>query len=273
MWVGFVVRKIREVYQLRVIKIDLPATLESIEIHTFADLHIGDTHCDMALIRERIKGVAATKNAYAILNGDLLNNATITSVSDTYSEDAPPMEQIKRCVDLFEPIKDKIIAVTTGNHEARTYRKEGIDLTEVIAMQMGLHERYSQGACVIFIRFGTDRSEGRGRKRRYSIYCIHGSGGGRREGGKINRLADLASIVDTDIYIHSHVHLPVVMRQGFFRADSGNSSVAMVDKLFVNTGAALDYGGYGERFAFKPASKATPIIYLNAARREMSARL
>jgi antirestriction protein ArdC len=49
--------------------------------------------------------------------------------------------------------------------------------------------------------------------------------------------------------------------------------VAVADKLFVNTGATLNYGGYGEAFEFKPASKDTPIIYLDGTKKRMKAEL
>jgi antirestriction protein ArdC len=75
------------------------------------------------------------------------------------------------------------------------------------------------------------------------------------------------------MYIHSHTHLPVIFKESFFRVSGGNSSVALVDKLFVNTGAALDYGGYGDKAGFKPASKCSPVIYLNGKKRELSAKL
>jgi hypothetical protein len=103
---------------------------------------------------------------------------------------------------------------------------------------------------------------------------LHGSGsGGRKEGGKVNRLADMASIIDTDIYIHSHTHLPLVMKQGFHRIDTRNSTVACVDKLFVNTSANINYGGYGEAGEFKPSSKETPVIYLDGVAKNFIARL
>jgi hypothetical protein len=101
----------------------------------------------------------------------------------------------------------------------------------------------------------------------------HGSGGGRREGGKINRLADLASIVDADIYIHAHTHLPVIFKEAFYRVSGSNSSVALVDKMFVNTAATLNYGGYGDRQGFKPASKRNPVIYLDGLKHDMWAKL
>ena len=45
------------------------------------------------------------------------------------------MEQIQQAVELFGPVKDKILAITTGNHERRTYNKEGIDLIDVYKRQ------------------------------------------------------------------------------------------------------------------------------------------
>ena len=105
------------------IRARLPDTIGALKIEVMADLHIGDAHCDLPLIRERLKSVQEEPDTALILNGDILNNATKTSVSDCYSEVLPPMEQIQRAVELFEPVKDKILAVTTGNHERRTYNK------------------------------------------------------------------------------------------------------------------------------------------------------
>ena len=246
---------------MKCIKADLPRELKTIEIHTFADLHLGDRHTDMDLIKSRIKEVQEKENAYCILNGDLLNNATKTSVSDSYAEEIPPMEQIQKAINLFNPIKDKILAITTGNHESRTYNKEGIDLIEVMARQMGMFNKFSKTGALLFIRFGEQsrgkkESSGSGKVRKmcYTIYTTHGRGGGRKEGAKAIRLADMAGIVDADIYIHSHTHLPMIMKQAFYRTDTPNSTAKCVDKLFVNTAATL-LGGYGQVYEFKPASK------------------
>jgi hypothetical protein len=147
----------------------------------------------------------------------------------------------------------------------------------MIAMQLGLVDLYTPTSAIIFIRFGASarhRGKGRGHESQlFTVYVNHGSGGGRKEGAKAIRLAAMASIIDADIYIHSHTHLPMVMKQGFFRIDTRSSSIANVTKLFVNTAANLNYGGYGEAAEFKPASKDTPIIYLSAAKKEAWAKL
>ncbi len=262
---------------MKIIKINLPESLESMELHVFADEHIGDEHCDLQRLKDRIKYVSEKDNAFCVLNGDIIDNATKTSIGDTYTAEFNPMEQLRVSTELFSPLKDKILAITHGNHEARTYRKEGIDLSYMLAAQLGLTDRYSATSVLIFLRLGQLNHYKKDRKKQdqicYTIYMLHGSGGGRKEGAKVIRLADMVSIVDADIFIHSHTHLGMILKEGFYRIDTRNSTVALVDKLFVNTAANLNYGGYGEAQEFKPASKATPTIYLNGRKKESTARL
>lgn len=258
---------------MKTIKINLPREHKNIEIHTFSDWHIGDKACDIDSIKEQILHIANTPNAYVICNGDLMNNATKNSVSDSYAEVIPPMEQLQTLSILLGPIKDKILMFTQGNHEARTYRSDGIDLTALLSQQLGLYDRYAREGGVVFLRVGETNKHAHGRQVCYTIYCTHGSGGGRKEGAKAIRLADMASIVDTDIYIHSHTHLPMVMKQNFYRIDTCNSAVAEITKLFVNTSAQLKYGGYGQTYEFKPSNTTSPIIYLNGTKKEFTAKL
>lgn len=258
---------------MKVIKIDLPSELTRIELHTFADEHIGDEQSDIKRVLQRIEYVKNTPNAYCILNGDIIDNATKTSIGDVYTQTSNPMEQLERAIAIFEPIKDKILCITHGNHENRTYKKEGINISRLIATQLGLADRYSPTSAVLFIRVGQGNGDVHYRKMLYSVYVLHGSGGGRKEGAKAIRLADLASIVDTDIYIHSHTHLPMIMKQAFHRVNLSSSTVACVDKLFVNTAANLTYGGYGEAGAFKPSSTDTPVIYLSGTKKYFEAKL
>ena len=71
---------------MKVIKADLPRDIEVLELHTFADEHIGDDHCDLKRLLSRIEYVKNTPNAYCILNGDIIDNATKTSIGDTYTQ-------------------------------------------------------------------------------------------------------------------------------------------------------------------------------------------
>jgi predicted MPP superfamily phosphohydrolase len=247
--------------------------LDGIEILPLADMHMGDRCCDFKLIQRRIEYIRDTPNVYCILNGDLMDTAIASSIGDTYAANLAPMEQLKQCVKIFEPIKDKIICITSGNHENRVYKQDGLDLTEIMAAQLGLSEAYTDTTAILFVRLGKLPQKYHGRQVCYTIYVTHGSGGGRKEGGKINRLADLAAIVDTDCYVCSHTHLPAIFKTAYYRADPNNSAVSKVDKLFVNTAGFLDYGGYGDRAGYKPTSTDTPTIYLSGRSKQMTATL
>lgn len=255
------------------IKADLSANLDHLEIHTLADWHIGDKSCKMNEIKATLKHIEETPYAYAILNGDLLNNATKTSVSDCYAEKMSPGEQLQTLCDLIEPIKDKVLFITQGNHEHRTYKADGIDLTALMAKQVGIYDKYAREGGVLFVRFGELSSHYSNRKACYTFYITHGSGGGKKPGGKANGLCDLASIVDVDIYIHSHTHLPMVIKENFFRLDNKNSCVAEVEKLFVNTAASLSFSGYAQTYKFVPANSTTPIIFLDGHKKRFTATL
>ena len=260
---------------MKIIKFNLSKSFETLEIHTFADEHIGDPHSDMENLKRRIEYVAKTDNAYCILNGDIIDFTSRSSIGDIEGRKLNIMKQLETAVELFEPIKKKIICITNGNHENRGYRKEGFDISSVLAARLDLSDIYTPTSAFIFIRFGAPSAvkSNKSQKQIYTIYVNHGSGGGRKEGAKAIRLADMAAIIDADIYIHSHTHLGMVLKEGFHRVDRDKFSVHNDTKLFVNTASNLDYGGYGEAQEFKPNSKDTPVIYLSGIKHDMYATL
>lgn len=260
---------------MKAIRIDLSEELKDLEILPVADYHWADPNSDHDKILADIKYIKEHPNVYCVLNGDLMDCAIASSIGDTYGATLSPMDELKVCMELFAPIADKILCVVPGNHEARHYRTNGIDLTELMCRQLGIEDRFSPTTAILFVRFGRLNSEkdGHHRKACYTVYISHGSGGGRKEGGKIQRLVDLSTIVDADVYICGHTHLPATLKDGFARPCVANSSVAYCTRLYVNTSAKLNYGGYGDTQGFKVPCTDTPVIWLNGERKEMRATI
>jgi len=258
---------------MKTIKADLGSHFDKIEIVPISDSHIGDDYNEKSL-RTTIEYIRVTPNAYTILNGDLINNALKTSVSDIYSAIMQPEAQIEKLIELFTPIKDKILAVLGGNHEARTYKLTGMDVIKNFCYRLGIVDKYSTGNFMLFISFGLPfetrpnrrytfslysthgASGGKLVNRRYtfSLYSTHGASGGKLVGSKMNALERLSGIVDADIYLHSHTHTPATFKLDYFRSNSRTKTVSQVTKLFVNTNAWLNFGGYGETMGFKPST-------------------
>lgn len=229
-----------------------------IEIVPIADLHIGDPASRNNVIKSLIDGVADNENRYAILVGDLMNTAIAGSKSDFYNEAIKPSEQLQRCYELFSPIKDKILGMVSGNHEERIGRSVGVDMTQVLATELGISDLYSDTSALIFLRFGCRKDKKR--PMNYSIYVNHGHGGGRKPGGKINGLADFGSIIDADCFIIGHTHLPASYKDQSFHVIPQSGTAVLKERLFVNTASALGYTGYGNRNGYQPASNSYPII-------------
>lgn len=254
---------------MKTIVCDLPTNIKTLELVCISDSHIGDPYANEQALMEQIRYVEDTPNCYAIINGDIMNNGIKSSKSDTYTEVMSPMEQMVKAVLTLKPIANKVLAITQGNHERRTAKESGIDLGKVIATELGLFDKYSDGMAYIFLRFGEQSGHRKHRKVPYTILVTHGNGGGKTVGAKANRLADLVSIADADIYLYGHTHQNMAFKEGFLRVDWHNNYLQMVDRLFVNSGAFLDWGGYAEQNQYRPSVIATPHIFMDGYKRKM----
>lgn len=211
---------------MKTITISLPQTLKSVNLHILSDWHIGDLSCRLDDIEAEVKEIQNDPNAFAICNGDLCNTATKNSVSDCYCEQMPVQKQIEKVATMLQPIRDKIIGFANGNHEARVWRESGVDISSCICSRLDILDKYVNEGGLIFLRFGlNERRKAENRPQCYTIYFTHGSGGGRKEGAKAIRLADMACIIDADVYVHSHTHLPMILKENYFRVTPCTNSV------------------------------------------------
>lgn len=259
---------------MKAIKIDLSENLREIDIMPVADYHWADPNSDHDKIMEDIAYIRDHENCYCVLNGDLMDCAIASSIGDTYGSTLSPMEELRVCTELFAPIAHKCLCVVPGNHESRHYRTNGIDLTELMCRQLGIVDRYSSTTALLFVRFGElqDRRNHH-RKVCYTIHVSHGNGGGRKESGKVQRLVDMSTCVDADIFIVGHTHLPAMLKDSYARPNMANSSITYGTRLYVNTSAKLNWGGYGETGGFKPPCTDTPVIHLSGTKKEMRATI
>lgn len=253
---------------MKVINKVLSNNFEELELYVLGDLHIEDKLCDRKQFAKWINEVKAQANRYVILNGDLIDNATKSSVGDTYEATLTPGEALDLLTELLEPIKDRILVISEGNHENRTYRNDGIRLMELVADRLGVRDCYAPSASCLFVSFGKNKGRGN-RQTVYSIYSKHGSGGGKAIGGKANALLAMSETIDADIYIHNHTHVPISTKNNFFRSDYRNRQVTEVKHTFLNGNSFLKFGGYGEAMGFRPSSVDYPKLVLNGYEKDV----
>ena len=237
---------------LKIININLGKDLKELRIIPISDVHIGDKLSDLKLFKKVLETIRDEPNVYTIINGDLCNTALKNSKSDVYADELSPMQQIEYLIELLEPIKDKILVLGTGNHEDRITKETNIDVIKLVAKQLGIEDRYAESWWYLFLRFG-EKTIGRKAEMCYQITGYHGSGGGgRKAGGKINKLQEMSNIVIADLYLQGHHHQQIATKSFVFIPDYGNNSLNKKELNFLMTNSFLEYGGYGEKAGFIP---------------------
>lgn len=241
--------------------------IKEIKIIVIADAHIGDPLLDEKLLKETINYIKENDNVFCILNGDLMNTAIKSSVSDVYSETMSPMQQIEELVRLLEPIKNKILCATAGNHERRIEKETSIDIMNIAMKELGLGHRYTNNAFYLYLYFG-EKEQGRKAPMVYTLFSYHGNGGGRKSGGKLNRVVDMSNTCIADVYIMSHVHEPIGTKKAIYLPDYPNKALTKKEMLFTISNSYLNYGGYASQYGYNPSSTSRIEIILNGKTRE-----
>lgn len=250
---------------LKVIRVELKEEFDFIEIIPIADVHYGDFWTDEKAVEKAFDYVLEKPNRFIILNGDLINNGIKTSKTNIYAEKLTPSNQLDRAKRRLIRVKDRILAMGTGNHEERTALEVNIDMSYLLARELGIEDRYADNSFILFVKFGKSDNWRplKPKKNVYSMFIWHGSGGGKKSGGKLNNTMEMLRTAVVDIYIMSHVHDPILKPDKIFQDDISNMSVYERSLYYMTTNAWQDFGGYGQKFGYSPVSKDMTSIILN----------
>lgn len=248
-----------ESVEITPIKTKLETPGNNLKLYVLSDMHLGSAEADIPTLKNIISFIKDTPDCYCILLGDILDTALKNSKTDIYSETLSLAEAQKLAVELLTPIRDKVIAMTPGNHENRVWREVGIDLSLWLAEKLGLQEVYRNNGIALSLSFGKDSN---GQPYRLNVFGQHGAyGGGRRLGAAMNALEDLDGIMgNADIYIRAHTHQPLQgSRNVYLFDDKGN--ITRNTKYYFNSPSVLNYGGYAYDKGYKPTDDSP--CYLN----------
>ncbi len=228
-----------------------------------SDTHIGDPRFDEAKLRGYIEWVTSRPNAWVVLNGDLLDCATLSSVGDTYDATMSPNDQLRFAREIFEPLRGRILGVTEGNHERRIRRDSGIDVAEILAIHLGAP--YQREVLAMSLRLGKGAN---GKRIVYTMVATHGTGGGRTPGGKAGALERLGGIGLFDVYTIGHIHNMLTYQRIYYVPDLQNRGILERKLTFVSSGSYVGWGGYAAAGMFQPAKLGSPRIRLGGRDRD-----
>ena len=258
--------------ELRFYVCNLPSEFDRLHIIPLSDVHLGDPLFSEKHFIRTLEYIDQTPNCYAFLNGDLLNCVIVGKVGNIYGQEiASPQDQRDLMIKYLKPIKHKILAMTTGNHEARIFDVAGMDLSKDIARELNIP--YRAEGIGVKIKFGAGNNRMKGKPFVYKGYFTHGYGGARTSSAKAVKGERLSYFLSCDFYSMAHDHLsngaPVVSlecdHREHYDKETGFTSCAVrsTRAVVVKSAAYLKWGNYGESKGFPPVDLMTPIIKLS----------
>lgn len=246
-----------------------------ITIFPIADVHLGASEQMEQEWMDFIDMVAKTPNVYITLGGDLLNVGTKQSISNVYKERYMPSEAKRLMARMLEPIRDRILCATCGNHERRTVRESDVDMMYDIMAKLDLESLYRENMCFVKIQMGIPEHESGAKtsadkRPTYTLLVTHGNGGGVLTGGAVNRFERYAYVVDgLDVLIAGHVHKPFTTQQSKIYIDSRNNKVSLKPFKTVCATSWLEYSGYAMEKMLYPSSHCLQTLTLSGKRKEV----
>lgn len=255
---------------MKIIKRDLDTTIDKLTIIPISDVHIGDKTANIKAFKEVLERIKNEPNTYTILNGDLCNVALKNSKSDVYSDELTPMEQVIQIINFLEPIKDKILVMSNGNHEDRITKDTSIDILYLVAKQLRIEQVYSPSWWYLYLSFGNNKAKGDKRPMLYTLTGYHGAGSSQTIGAKANKVKKMSQVVLADCYIMSHVHEPINTKGIIFIPDYQHKSIVKKDMYYCISNAFVEYeNSYAEKMGLIPSNNGINEIELDGSKKQI----
>ena len=242
-----------------------------IKISALGDWHVGAAACDRDYIRRTVGRIAKEPNHYVLLMGDM---ADMIKLGDKRYNPEIVDRAVPMCEDLVQwqidaveehlaPLRGRILAGLVGNHCATINKSYGVRPMDILANRLQFPCLGYSGFVVLTFPYGKSNVS---TAQATVIYMHHGHGGGRRRGGKVNKIEDFATCYEADVYLMGHVHTVCsfsAARLGV--THSSKPSLVSRDQHFAITGTALKTLQwepdreeaaitYSEQFGFAPAA-------------------
>ncbi len=218
-----------------------------------SDLHIGASGCNLQKFIRDLKLISQIPNAVIIINGDALQNSTLSGASNAHFDKCNPEDQLRILFKLMgvKEIKSKVILVVSGNHEngARS-RDSGLDVLKHFSSGMGYYLIHADYNYAITIQALTKT----GKKYPIRIAGRHGSGNANENGGTIDQAKNMLKVVSwADIVYVSHFHKGAVAKEYQTVVDE-NGKRKLVTVNLISTSSYEEYDQFPASMAMSPSN-------------------
>jgi len=163
-------------------------------IFPVSDLHYGSSWFNREVFNKWIDAFeSAWDNKCIYLLGDLVEFPT-TRVN-AHESNMTTEDTINEVIELFEPYKDYVRFVAAGNHELRGKKEFNLDVTKIIAKQLGA--KYTRND--FYDKLNLNGSE-------FIVYGKHGTQTSKYEDLAMKNYKIEMGNVDANLYLQGHNH-------------------------------------------------------------------
>jgi len=232
----------------------LPNFKKKLIIVPLYDIHLGHHAHRSEKFLSYINWIKETPNVFTFLGGDLMENALDDGRGMSYDQDKNPETQLDELTKILAPIAHKILVSVPGNHEQRTEKKSGIDISQVLAERLNIP--YFCGPVFMDILANGYR---------WSFYIQHGNTFSRTKGGKMNAAARPKTFTGlVHFFVSGHVHDKNVGSESLLIQDPVNCRLQQVEQWFVVAQSFLGwYKTYAYRAGWQPPAPGGVAIELD----------
>lgn len=224
----------------------------TVTIYPVGDLHLGSIGCNERAWSDFVNYIQSDDDAYIVCVGDMMDNGLKTSkIVNPFDQKYRPSEQKNILAGYLKPIKHKILACVSGNHEQRSKDSDDFPLYDVFC-RLDIEECYRQGTAFLYLQIGNRESneKDRGRRNRpeqtYNIVLTHGVGGSARQiGTGLNNGVRFGQSIDgADCIVTGHTHTPTICKPSKTIFDPHQDEIRTSPFAAVQCASWLSYCGY-----------------------------
>ena len=256
---------------LELIKIEFPER-KDIVLYPLGDVHLGSFCCQEDRFAQLITRIASEEDAYVVLIGDMLDNATKSAkVGTPWDNRLRPSEAKRLMANYLEPIREKILGCTSGNHEANRNKDVDDDPVYDICCKLDIEDKYRPSLAFIYLRFG-DVGGRKGNTKTHPAYniCItHGAGSSIYVGSSGARGERFISATDADLLISGHTHKPADIPGARFKIDPAHGRAFIEPWRYVICSSWLDYTDYAAKAMLAPTARVEQKIIIHGDKKRI----
>jgi predicted phosphodiesterase len=235
------------------------------------DIHFGSKLHNSNLWKKVVNLISNNPHTYCYLGGDILEFINVDHKHFTFENLEKSFQRnvdriltysVEYAVEKLEPIKDKILFIHAGNHDTRYLYKQGFDPISSIAKLLNIP--YFTNSFEVLCKFLFHHNN---KTYSFNLYSHHGVGHGTKAGSLINRLEDIMSAFDADIYVMGHSHQLVFTYKNYITTNLAGTALITKRKYLLRVGGfrngrALKITDYSEKAGFKPSTIGTFLIQI-----------